>query len=868
MEQTHDDSPKRERDVPEAAEPEASTVSPPAKRKNEYGEGKLKEQQADVVAHICAHGDVVTAVDASAGTGKTYTLIRALLRLIEQADERGEALSVDQFVFITFTNKAADELEKSLYEALQKRKRKAPTSKRALWAEQLERASGAFIGTIHSFCKGEILRPFGYDQGVARDAGVTFAGQLLDDAVRDVMEAYDAGGDGDSREEAFARWLDMTDAQEANRLRRVLRDTPSEPLFDAEGTLPQHRFHQRLEEALQLVHRRGWSTAQALTWTCEEQPHDDGYHLRALFAALVRIVDLDYRRKKDREQVLDQHDLLDRSVRLLESEEGQAAARLFGQRYRYLFIDEFQDTDQLQKRIVDALVETMAGILVVGDWKQSIYRFRGAEPQLLQDIAHDHMMGGEPFPLTVSGRPSEPLRKALNELFGSVGERFPGLGVRIGAWEPRWVPDDRVPEVIVRGAGEEEDARARLDATAGAIDDLLQYSWELPPGHEEDHEEKPVEVGDIVVLCRTNRDVKTYARGLSARGVDARPDRGDEFYQRPEIVATYRMLRLVLNPRDDAALAAALPTPYLADVDLREYEKMRVQYGMEGNMLVDKLRQERPDLLSGPSRGANGEEGVLNRLRRRVRTDTAAQVLGQLYDDFDIAQFYERHENTAALQNLQRLREVARTLAQDDQAMTLRLFSSYLRRAIAMGREEDRVASDDTQRHIDHVRVMTVHRAKGLEFPFVVIPELQSDLIEKWRRPAMIFAEEHGLDVSVKEDANEHTEEGDASTRSSQFDAILNTNRADGLEEEMRVFYVAVTRAQHSVVLIGSGETDPQDVPGGAFTEAALRDVETYAWQDEVMKAREALCELARTDKAVSVKYAFDSNARRVEPVE
>jgi hypothetical protein len=57
-------------------------------------------------------------------------------------------------------------------------------------------------------------------------------------------------------------------------------------------------------------------------------------------------------------------------------------------------------------------------------------------------------------------------------------------------------------------------------------------------------------------------------------------------------------------------------------------------------------------------------------------------------------------------------------------------------------------------------------------------------------------------------------------------------------------------------------------VPGGAFTEAALRDVETYAWQDEVMKAREALCELARTDKAVSVKYAFDPNARRVEPVE
>ena len=865
MDQTHGSPPESERSAPETAgtaAAQAVAASPAEGRKNVYGEWELKDQQADVVDHICAHGDVVTAVDASAGTGKTYTLIRAILRLIEQASARGEALDVDQFILITFTNRAADELGKSLYKALQKRKRNAPTGKRALWTRQLERASGAFIGTIHSFCKGEILRPFGYDQGVARDAGVTFAGQLLDDAVRDVMEAYEGSADN-SLEDAFAPWLDAVDAQEADRIGHVLREAPPGPLFDGEGALPQHRFHKRLEDAIQLVHQRGWSTAQALAWTCEEQLRDDGYRLRTLFAALVRIVDLDYRSKKDREQVLDQHDLLARSVQLLESAEGPAAARLFGQRYRYLFIDEFQDTDQLQKRIVDALVEAMAGILVVGDWKQSIYRFRGAEPQLLQDIAREHMAanGGKPFPLTVSGRPSEPLRKALNALFESVGDRFPDLGVEIGAWEPRWIPNDRVPEVVVRGAGE-EDIEARLDVTAGVIEDLRLCTWELPPDDKEKSKgKKPVEASDIVVLCRTNCDVEAYARGLSERGIDARPDRGDEFYERPEIVATYRMLRLVLNPRDDAALAAALPTPYLDDVDLREYERMRIQYDIEENMLVDKLRQQRPDLLSGPSQGGNGEGGMLNRLRRSVRTDTAAQVLGQLYDAFDIIQHYEQCGNTVAIQNLQRLREVARTLAQDDQAMTLRLFSSYLRQAIERGREEERVATDDTQRNIDYVRVMTVHRAKGLEFPFVVIPEMQSDLIEAWRRPAMIFAEEHGLDASVKDKTYEDT-------RSRRFDSVLNTNRAESVEEEMRVFYVAVTRAQHSVVLVGGGETEPQDVPGATFGKTGLSNLETYAWQDEVLRAHPALRALADTDPTVAVEYDFGEEVRRIGPLE
>jgi len=93
-------------------------------------------------------------------------------------------------------------------------------------------------------------------------------------------------------------------------------------------------------------------------------------------------------------------------------------------------------------------------------------------------------------------------------------------------------------------------------------------------------------------------------------------------------------------------------------------------------------------------------------------------------------------------------------------------------------------------------------------------------------------------------------------TRSNRFREILNSNRAGDVKEEMRVFYVAVTRAQHSVLLIGDDECDPRDVPNDAFEGESLSDVNQYSWQDEVLRARSTLEDLAySTENQVSVDF-------------
>ena len=191
--------------------------------------------------------------------------------------------------------------------------------------------------------------------------------------------------------------------------------------------------------------------------------------------------------------------------------------------------------------------------------------------------------------------------------------------------------------------------------------------------------------------------------------------------------------------------------------------------------------------------------------------------------------------------------------------MYLRSFTKYLRQSIEMGRDEPHVepdtAGEEKDPPVSYVRVMTVHRAKGLEFPFVVIPEIQKDLVRDWARdPQMIVTEDHGLDVSVLGDG-----EGIPDIRSSEFSRVLRSDRAGEVREEMRIFYVAVTRAQHSLVLIGSGNADPVYAHQAAFTGETL-DVDRYSRQDEVLRARPALEALAESsDIQVSVDFRIDS---------
>ena len=639
--------------------------------------------------------------------------------------------------------------------------------------------------------------------GIARDSEITFARHFLTEAIRKALE-----------EEAA-----MPGFEDA-------------PLFDTRSPMDDFELRGLLEDILSEIRNRGLSIEEVLNST-NNQPDANSPRAKTYRQALMQLVynvNQFYEEAKVESQTYDANDLLLKAVDILTPHPALVAEdatrswtdyskeilNQISQRYRYLFIDEFQDTDYTQKQLIDALIgqalPVLQGVFVVGDTKQSIYQFRGANVSFMTSLAQER--GVELFPLSTSWRSTKPLLRTQNGFFKSVGENFSGLSEPLKASPNALVPKEGPPSFIYVNAGENKFSQPdRINATALLLSRFLGQEIELND-HNDELYKGPLLLGHIVLLTRTNAEAKNYAEGLTERGIEAKTDKAVSFYRQEEIVALYRLLRLLLRYPDDTTLALALDTPYLSSVDASEKIRDMIQYKVEGESpLLSWVESKYPNV-----------KAKLDEIRASIRTDTVPQLLSRIYDTFDLESYY-RTRRPVAIQNLERLREIARALFQEEQAMTLRLFTDILQSYIATDRDDPASAPEENPCP-SYVRVMTIHRAKGLEFPVVVIPEIQRNLFDtrEENEPPFLVTEEDGLEVKLPIP--------DLETRSPRYWKVLDEWRTGSLEEEMRVLYVAVTRAKNNVFLIGSGPSRPNPYPGNDLHG------QEYSWRDEILIAK------------------------------
>lgn len=734
----------------------------------------VSDQQAAVVDHVL--DNLVTVVGAGAGSGKTHTTVATVMQILDH-----RLANIDHFALITFTNDAANSLRERIEKTLRERLRVAVASERAFWLEQLERLPSAFIGTIHSLCR-EFLKSFGYEERVARESDVTVSSSLLSESIRDaVNDAVSGSG-------ALLLGNDLTWEE-----------------YDIE------KLAKNIYEA---IRNRGLDAETILADT-HLQPDDPGKASRLAMAELVADIDNRYTEAKARDQLLDSTDLLRRTARMLGSTAGGTITSIFAERCRYLFVDEFQDTDRTQKQIVDALLPGLRGLLVVGDRKQSIYGFRAADVSLLETIAIENDV--KVLPMNVSRRPSMELLDLQNALFASIADRYPDLNEPLepsgkALSQPATFPALRYISAGTGGVSRDTGAHV----TYNAIQSYLQGQIADP----KDGMVRPVQPSDIAVLVRTNYILDEYDAALRAMGLQVQKDQGGRFFEHPAIVSTYHMLRLLLRYPDEIALSLALRTPYLRGADASAEEQHLLTYGKaKGTPLFDWFASHYPEKIER-----------LKELRTAVRMDTVPQILARLYTNFGIREFYLQTGDRLAADNLERLREVARGLFQEEQALTLRTFVGWMRMAYLTGREEQEAdwATDSGEKNASAVRIQTIHRSKGLEYPIVIIPELQEALFKPFNAPRFMIAPGRGLDVSLREWGR--------ATASGNFARLLDNSRGTQLEEEMRIFYVGLTRAERGICLIGSNP--PQ---GRLAVQGNPTDSDRYSWQDEVFRARQTL---------------------------
>lgn len=499
------------------------------------------------------------------------------------------------------------------------------------------------------------------------------------------------------------------------------------------------------------------------------------------------------------------------------------------ERYSHLFVDEFQDTDPLQAEILILLsaddpkendwtkVRPRAGrLFLVGDPKQSIYRFRRADVLLYQTIKRRLTApdgGVSLLHLSRSFRAVRPLQQAVNAAFAGqmTGDQDSGQPEYIPLDPHREAPDTQ-PHLIALPAptpfGRSRITKTQIEAclpdtVAAFVDWLVHESgWTVEdPVHR--GERVPVAPRHIVLLFRRflswNRDVTDrYLRALEARGLPHLLVGGRSFYQREEVETVRAALNAIEWPDDELAVFATLRGDFFALGD-----DLLLRFRIESGSL-HPFRPLPDDLIPEffPIREALEELAALHRHRNhRPLVDTIHRLLEQSRAH---AGFALRPAGNQVLANVQRICDLARSF----EVRGGLSFRGFVER---LGEEAERLGSSQApvlEEGADGVRVMTAHAAKGLEFPVVILADITANLT---RRQAGLYVDtDRGLAAHQLLGLSpwELQEHGDLE---------LERDRAEGL----RLAYVSATRARDLLVVPGVG-TQPWESGWASPLNAAL----------------------------------------------
>ena len=568
--------------------------------------------------------------------------------------------------------------------------------------------------------------------------------------------------------------------------------------------------------------------------------------LRGL-STLIRTYDALYGAAKRQRGVLDFSDLEHLALRALAMDEVRQALRA---KYRYVFVDEYQDSSAIQEAILGSFARE-DGWFCVGDVKQSIYRFRQAEPALFLDKAARWDREDTPLCRRIDLQRNFRSRANVLEAVNAVFERImredvteigydarerliPGLPVR---------EDDPPVELHIlyrpqedSGAAEEEDPEDGIDADepedgeedADSERELAAIEREAlvacariralvgtPFYDAKTGAERPLRYRDMAILMRVSRGSAPLAADiLQQEGIPAFCDAGEGYFDIPEIRAVMALLTAIDNGAKDAALLASLrgPAANLSDDELADIRIHTPDTRVPYHEAVRRYREEMDDALAQKLRAFDAR---LARWRLCARHMGVDALIERIYAQTGfVAQAGALPGGAARQANLYLLVSRARAYMQA-QSGSLGGFLRYAERLRAGGDSMSASAIGESE---DVVRIMTTHKSKGLEFPVVFVLGMGRRMSAQSLRARALLDGTLGIGLPCI-DTDLHSERDTLLRRAMRLKA-----QGEQLAEEVRILYVAMTRARERLILIGSaGTPEPPERWGRMDSAAALR---------------------------------------------
>lgn len=706
-----------------------------------------------LVEHCSAREHII--VQASAGTGKTTVMVDRILYLLHTQPE----LRMSEIYMITFTNDAANEMKQRLQKTLMGRYRLTRSLRYLRWLEELPQIH---ISTIHSFAY-DMLKQYGIGAGFTAGLSIKSLEYERGELLREVLDEQ----------------LDST---------MGIREQIG---------LPYYRAKSVAEEFWAAFSKLGVSSGEVkkMDWGQPSDISSEGF--QNVMERMTGRLDDRYFDRKSKEEAIGVEDIMRDLQDILE--EGILPSPDISM--KYLFIDEFQDSDLAQIHVACQMVQLLdARFFVVGDVKQSIYRFRGATDQAFELLQKKMKENGIPpakkFTLKNNYRTSAEVMETLDECFAVWDE----MGLL--QYESSVIPFNhaRGRMRLIRGEDKERLNRQIVCAVSEELESLMEQIAR--------EKIQPTEKTRVVVLTRSNTDLLRVADLLKKNRIPVSVRTDGSFYTSAAVRDFYTMIISFLFCEEPKAIFNYLLTPYAGETGAMDLNEMEWMYGDRQRLTSCLI----PFL----------EETQWGKYHREFRLRPVLAVLGEMLDESSVVDYYVAQEkskrrsegkkeqqcNAAAFAagrqyqaNLDKLMEILQSNLSGDGADLYDIYQ-FLKLNIASNRTETEAVWDDGDDY-SSVLCMTVHRSKGLEFDTVILPYTNRTFPGGEQTELLIDPEERkvGWNYTGK-GKKKNRYQTSSSMQNSYYAEMKEKETMCAAKEETRILYVAMTRAIRNLTCI------------------------------------------------------------------
>lgn len=770
---------------------------------------KMKPNEAQKLAIETIDKNI--SVNASAGTGKTRVLTERYLEILENG-KLPVGREIESIVAITFTTKASGEMKSRISSELYDRRVEDP--KYLDYYNQMNRAN---ISTIHSFCT-KLLR----ENPVEADVDPNFAvmddyisNQILNSSIREVLsqelQVQSVMGEfmvelkinrvedliGPLKSLYIDRRTDLrTDEEILTGIEEISNVNFDEAQlnFIVDGYEEIGCNSRKNSKMYKLINSQEWEEFKSGDYSLQREAELlkfilDGTGSNAKYADLIdelkelilsaslkyeianmkyyelvlgllEKIDLKYGEEKSARGYLDYEDLLLKCNELLDDE---VVLKRYRDEYKYIMIDEYQDTNRIQRSIFYKLCSNESeldrgNLFVVGDPKQSIYGFRGADLEAYNETLDDILAsGGEIINLDINYRSTKNVIDVVNSTFVDIMDYYSKM------------------EHFEEGINESIEI---LDAVEYP-EDMDEYEIESAVIVERIKEavEAGYNYGDMAILFERSTKLKALESALQDSSIPYINSSSNNFFRQREIIDLLNLLKIISNLEDDLSLVGLLRSPLVGMSDDEILKLSRIG----GDYLFDDLKTSGEESVVAQAVA----EKLLNLSAQSPRMEIS-EVVGKAIELFRVSEVYAMQKFPAqSLANIEKFQRMSKEFSIVNGGH-IEDFIDYIEERRTVKETEQEVEVEG----LDAVSLMSIHGSKGLQFKLVILYDTSSNAVTD--RSSMRYDHKLGLGIAFE-------------NRSGLHSLIGETKKARENAELDRLLYVAMTRAEEKLIVSGVG---------------------------------------------------------------